>query len=63
VLVVGVILTGLGFALAKKPERAAAASVDARRQRLLEALVELEREGGNPKRREQLLHELEQLWG
>jgi len=62
-LVVGVILTGLGFALLRKPERAVVVSTDARRQRLLEQLVELEREGGNPKRREQLLHELEQLWG
>jgi len=62
-LVVGVILTGLALALLRKPERTVVVSTDTRRQRLLEQLVELEREGGNPKRREQLLHELEQLWG
>jgi hypothetical protein len=62
VLVVGVMLAGVGFALLRKPARPVAASSDTRRQRLLDELVELERVGGNPKRREQLLDELEDLW-
>ncbi|HEU4731208.1 MAG TPA: hypothetical protein VFT22_25115 [Kofleriaceae bacterium] len=62
VLVVGVMLAGLGFALLRKPVRPTAVSSDVRRQRLLDELVELERAGGNPKRREQLLDELEDLW-
>jgi len=64
VLVVGVMLTGLGAALlARRPEQAADAEAEARRQRLLDELVELERSGANPKRRDQVLAELEQLWG
>jgi len=63
VLVVGVMLAGVVFALTGKPPvRAATTSVDARRQRLLDELVELERSGANPKRREQLVSELEELW-
>jgi len=64
ILVVGLILAGVGFALVRKPAADAAAAVtsDTRRQKLLDELVELERAGGNPKRREQLLGELEQLW-
>lgn len=64
ILVVGLIVAGVGFALVRKPAAAATAAVtsDARRQKLLDELVELERAGGNPKRREQLLGELEQLW-
>jgi hypothetical protein len=64
ILVVGVILAGICFALVRKPPVAAVATAasDARRQRLLDELVELERSSGNPKRREQLLDELEQLW-
>jgi hypothetical protein len=66
VLVVGVMLAGVFFALARKPPAraatAAASSVDARRKKLLDELVELEGSGANPKRREQLLAELEQLW-
>jgi hypothetical protein len=70
VLVVGVMLAGLALALAarRRPAQAAAAEAEAeaRRQRLLDELVELERSGAssaNPRRREQLLAELEQLWG
>ncbi|HEX8114051.1 MAG TPA: hypothetical protein VF516_40240, partial [Kofleriaceae bacterium] len=64
VLVVATILGGLLFALlARRPAQAADAHAEARRQRLLDELVELERSGANPKRREQLLAELEQLWG
>lgn len=65
VLVVGVMLAGLYFALARKPVGAASASAArvAHRQRLLDELVEIERTGENPRRREQLLGELEDLWG
>lgn len=67
VLVVAVILAGLGFALlARRPAQVANTETEARRQRLLDELVELERSGAgaaNPRRREQLLAELEQLWG
>jgi hypothetical protein len=68
VLVVGVMLAGLGLALAarRRPAQTANAEAEARRQRLLDELVELERAGAgtaNPRRREQVLAELEQLWG
>jgi hypothetical protein len=63
VLVVGVMLAGIFLALTRKqPARAAVKSSEALRQKLLEELVEIERSGGNPKRREQLLSELEELW-
>jgi hypothetical protein len=71
VLVVGVMLAGIFFALARKPSGGATASTAAaaataakaaRRQKLLDELVELERTGGDPKRREQLLDDIEQLW-
>jgi hypothetical protein len=62
-LVVGVMLAGIGFALLRKqPASAVAEPSGARRQKLLDELVALERAGGNPKRREQLLDELEELW-
>jgi hypothetical protein len=63
-LVVVTMIVGLMFALFfKKPEAPAAhAEREARRQRLLDELVELERDGGNPKRREHVLDELEKLW-
>lgn len=62
-LVVGVMLGGVGFALLRKrPAATVAESSGARRQGLLDELVALERAGGNPKRREQLLDELEELW-
>jgi hypothetical protein len=64
VLVVTTIVGGLLFSLlARRPAQAADAEAAARRQRLLDELVELERSGANPKRRDQLLAELEQLWG
>jgi hypothetical protein len=61
VLVVGVMLAGILFALTHKQPRPVAVT-HGRRQRLLDELVELERTGGSPKRREQLLDELEDLW-
>jgi hypothetical protein len=67
VLVVVTIVGGLLFALlARRPAQAGDAETEVRRQRLLDELVELERSGAdaaNPRRREQLLAELEQLWG
>jgi hypothetical protein len=67
VLVIAVILAGVGFAVFGRGSGGSAkapglASSEAQRQRLLDELVELERTGGSPKRREQLLSELEQLW-
>jgi hypothetical protein len=67
-LVVAVMLGGVALAIFGRRGGAAAgagatASAEARRQRLLDELVELERSGANPKRREQLLEELERLWG
>ncbi|HET7502943.1 MAG TPA: carboxypeptidase-like regulatory domain-containing protein [Kofleriaceae bacterium] len=63
VLVVGLMMAGVGFALFfRKQGRPTVASSEARRQRLLDELTELERTGGNPKRREQLLDELTDLW-
>jgi hypothetical protein len=64
VLVVAIMLAGVIFALARKPAPAetAMAARTARRRRLLDELVELERSGSNPKRRDQLLGELENLW-
>ncbi|MBC7976480.1 MAG: hypothetical protein H7138_16025, partial [Myxococcales bacterium] len=62
-LVVGLMVAGLGYALARKqPAAVLAASSSVRRQKLLDELVALERSGGNPKRREQLLDELEEIW-
>jgi hypothetical protein len=65
VLVVGVMLAGVVFAVVRTPGQgvsSAKAASEARRQKLLDELVELEQTGSNPKRREQLLGELEQLW-
>ena len=62
-LVIAVMLAGIGLALfTRRPAEVAAAGEEVRRQRLLDELVELERSGANPRRREQLLVELEQLW-
>ena len=63
VLVVGIMLAGIYFALVR-PRVAVTATpaAEARRKKLLDELVELERDGGDPKRKEQLLSELEQLW-
>jgi hypothetical protein len=63
VFVVALMVGGVAYALfSKRPEASAAAAREARRQRLLDELVQLERAGGSPKRREQLLRELEELW-
>lgn len=63
ILVVGMMLAGVLVALfaRRRPEEADPGD-EARRQRMLDELVELERSGANPKRREQLLAELERLW-
>ncbi|HSS03444.1 MAG TPA: carboxypeptidase-like regulatory domain-containing protein [Kofleriaceae bacterium] len=65
VLVVALMLGGVAYALfGKRGPAAAAATADreARRQRLLDELVQLEKSGGSAKRREQLVRELEELW-
>jgi hypothetical protein len=59
-LVVATILAGLVFAIGTK--RSATAEAAARRSALLDELVQLERTGGDPKRKEQLMTELEKLW-
>ena len=46
----------------RKPDAASAGSREARRGKLLDELVELEKSGKNEKRREQVTRELEQLW-
>jgi hypothetical protein len=69
-LVVVTLLGGLGFALFRTPQARATPSGNAqRRQRLLEELVELERQGSNlpratlhGKSRDQILDELEKIW-
>jgi hypothetical protein len=63
VVLVGVYLALTGKRGAAATTRLAQAQSDARRQRLLDQLVEIERDGGSAKRREQLLDELERLWG
>jgi hypothetical protein len=63
-LVLAVIVGGVVIAImVRRPEQTTQEQTETRRQRLLDELVELERSGANPKRREQLLGELEQLWG
>jgi hypothetical protein len=63
VLVVALMLGGVMLALfGKRKVAAAAPDREARRQRLLDELVQLERSGGSPKRHEQLVRELEELW-
>jgi len=76
VLVVAVMLAGVVLALLGRRDGAAgkgggkgagkgsvASAAAGRRRLLLDELVELERSGANPQRREQLLEELERLWG
>jgi len=59
-----VMLVGVGLALSRPAAKAAAvSSAAARKKKLLDELVELERTGGSAKRKEQLLAELEGLWG
>ncbi len=62
VLVVLVIMGGLCFALLTRRSVPATQAL-ARKNALLEELVELERSGANNARREQLVAELEKLWG
>ena len=61
VLVIGIMLGGLGFALRRSGEPADVAR-RARRAKLLDELVELDRSGKSSKRREAVLAELEKLW-
>ncbi len=64
VLVVAMMVGGLALALRRsRPDAAATAAREARRQKLLDELVELEKSGKNQKRREQIMAELESLWG
>jgi hypothetical protein len=60
-LVLVMMVGGVVFALVTR--RPAAEEHAARRARLLDELVQLERSGGDPKRKEQLMAELEKLWG
>jgi hypothetical protein len=62
ILVVMVMLGGIGLALASK-RTGAVPGMSARRGALLDELVELERTGKDPRRKEQVLAELEKLWG
>lgn len=63
-LVVAVMLGGLVLALAaRRPAATDAGPAEARKQQLIDELVELERSTADPRRREQLLAELERLWG
>jgi hypothetical protein len=63
VLVVLVVIAGIAFALNRKNEdHVATAARAAKRQKLLDELVELEKANANPKRREQIMSELEKLW-
>jgi len=60
---VSMMLAGLAFALLRtRSTQVADAARDAKRTKLLEELVELERTGKNDKRREAVLAELEGLW-
>lgn len=62
--VVAVMITGLWLALRRKGADArGTAAREARRQALLDELVELEKSGKNERRREQIIAELEKLWG
>jgi hypothetical protein len=63
VLVIVIVLAGIAFSLARRPQSdVAAAERDARRSKLLDELVELEKGGKGEKRREAIIAELEQLW-
>jgi hypothetical protein len=62
IVVVMLIAGGVVFALMGKPARAAPAAGDKRRSALLDELVEIDRTGKDPARREQVLAELERLW-
>jgi hypothetical protein len=60
-LAFAVLVAGVAFALVRRPQPAAPAG-HKRRAALLDELVELERTGKDPARREQALAELERLW-
>ena len=63
--IIAVLMMIVGVTLAirrRKPDAASAGSREARRGKLLDELVELEKSGKNEKRREQVTRELEQLW-
>jgi hypothetical protein len=63
ILVIMVILGGLGLALFGPHARTAPVTQDlARKNAILDELVELERSGADPRRKEQLTAELEKLW-
>lgn len=59
-LVLAIMLGGVAFALTRP--RAAATGDAKRKAELMNELVELEKTGSDPKRREQVLAELERLW-
>jgi hypothetical protein len=60
-LVLGMLVAGIAFALTRRSLGPALTS-EKRRSALLDELVELERTGKDPARREQLLGDLERLW-
>jgi hypothetical protein len=64
VFVVGMMLAGLGFALLRRvpAEVAGRAAREAKRQKLLDELIELEQAGKAEKRRDAIVAELEKLW-
>ncbi|HEU0031623.1 MAG TPA: carboxypeptidase-like regulatory domain-containing protein [Kofleriaceae bacterium] len=62
VLVVLLMVAGVGFALLVRRGKQPVPGAAARRAALLDELVELERTGKNPARREQVIAELEKLW-
>ena len=61
IVVVLTIMGGVAFALFGK--RAVVSAHAARRSALLDELVELERTGSDPRRRDRVMSELEKLWG
>ena len=62
IAVVATMLAGLGFALRRREHTAADPNRSKRREKLMTELVDLERSGKDPVRRETLLVELERLW-
>lgn len=59
IAVIAMMLAGVAFAVLRPRPKVAQTT---RRAKLMDELVELERTGGDPKRRDQVLAELEQLW-
>ncbi|MCW5801705.1 MAG: hypothetical protein KIT31_04910 [Deltaproteobacteria bacterium] len=60
--VIALMAVGIVYALSKKKKPAVDSAARVRRAALLDELVELERSGDNPKRREQVMAELERIW-